>query len=88
MAEPEFTASYGTRLTQSEDGKRLYIHLQTYPFGTLKVKNLAGKIDYAQFLHDGSEVLTETSEDGDIILLLPVISPDVISPVIELFLKN
>lgn len=88
MAEPEFTASYGTRLTQSEDGKRLYIHLQTYPFGTLKVKNLAEKIDYAQFLHDGSEVLTETSEDGDIILLLPVVSPDVISPVIELFLKN
>ena len=32
MAEPEFVAPRGTRLTQSEDGKRLYIHLIEYPF--------------------------------------------------------
>lgn len=87
MAEPEFTASYGTRLTQSDDGKRLYIHLQSYPFGTLKMKNLAQKIEYTQFLHDGSEILTDISNDGDAIFLLPVVAPDVISPVIEVFLK-
>ena len=30
QAEPEFTAPRGTRLTQSNDGKRLYIHLMEY----------------------------------------------------------
>ena len=56
-AEPEFTAPDGTWLTQSEDGSRLYIHLFSYPFRTLTMDNLADKIDYAQFLHDGSEIL-------------------------------
>lgn len=87
MAEPEFTAPYGTRLTQSDDGKRLYIHLQNYPFATLKMKNLADKIEYTQFLHDGSEILTDVSNDGEAIFLLPVVEPNVISPVIEVFLK-
>ena len=44
------------RLTQSEDGKRLYVHLFAYPFAHLILRGLAGKVDYAQFLHDGSEV--------------------------------
>lgn len=55
-AEPEFVAPEGCKLTQSEDGKRLYIHLQTYPFKRLFVKNLAGKVEYAQFLSDASEI--------------------------------
>lgn len=88
MAEPEFTAAYGTRLTQSTDGKRLYIHLQTYPFGTLKMSNLIGKVDYAQFLHDGSEVFAGDTEDGATLFYLPVVAPACISPVIEVFLKN
>ena len=87
MAESEFTASYGTKLTQSDDGKRLYIHLQNYPFGTLKMQNLADRVEYAQFLHDGSEILTYDSDDGDTNFLLPVVAPDIISPVIEVFLK-
>ena len=57
MAEPEFKAPEGTKLTQSEDGKRLYIHLQTYPFGALQFPGLdASNVEYAQFLSDGSEV--------------------------------
>jgi alpha-L-fucosidase len=44
MAEPEFTAPAGCKLTQSEDGKRLYVHLQNYPFRLLKMEHLAGKI--------------------------------------------
>ena len=59
MAEPEFTAPAGCKLTQSEDGKRLYIHLQNYPFRLLKMEHLAGKIAYAQFLNDASEILYE-----------------------------
>lgn len=101
MAEPEFSAPNGARLTQSEDGKRLYVHLQKYPFGYIAVENLAGKIDYAQFLHDGSEV--RYSEDsfthflgdseglanqkGSAYFKLPTVKPDTIVPVIEIFLK-
>ena len=88
MAEPEFTAPTGTRFTQSQDGKRLYIHLQTYPFTALIVDNLVGKVDYAQFLHDGSEVFAIDSKEGNTWFLLPVIEPDGISPVIEVFLKD
>lgn len=100
MAEPEFTAPPGTRLTQSEDGKRLYIHLQEYPFESLGVDNLAGRIEYAQFLHDGSEILyTEGSPchahpegwkayESKAYFRLPVIKPPVITPVIEVFLKD
>ena len=56
MAEPEFKAPHGTYLTQSEDGKRLYIHLFSYPFRTLSMDNLGDRIEYAQFLHDASEI--------------------------------
>ena len=56
MAEPEFTAPAGTWLTQSEDGKRLYIHLFSYPYNALVMSHLADKIEYAQFLHDASEI--------------------------------
>ena len=98
MAEPEFKAPSGTVYTQSEDGKRLYLHLFSYPYRFLRLDNLADKIDYAQFLHDASEVQYDigTPEHfGDglsevqnaIFLKLPVVKPDVVVPVIEIFLK-
>ena len=98
MAEPEFTAPADCRYTQSEDGKRLYVHLFAYPFKALELKGLAGKVEYAQFLHDGSELLYteenvdrpfagDVSDDGRLTITLPVVKPDVVVPVIELFLK-
>ncbi len=85
MAEPEFKAPAGTKLTQSEDGKRLYIHLETYPFDSLAMENLADKMKYAQFLHDASEILWE--KDGNrVIFKLPAVKPDVLVPVIEVIL--
>lgn len=101
MAEPEFLSGLPTdcRYTQSEDGKRLYLHIYAYPFQVLRVGGLAGKIDYAQFLHDGSEILyTEGSIQGHdmeegcadesaVIFKLPSIKPSVEIPVIEIFLK-
>lgn len=98
MAEPEFVAPRGTRLTQSVDGKRLYVHLVEYPFNFLEMHNLAGKIEYAQFLHDGSEILyTEGSiahfsegkhETPDLVAFkIPQLVPDMIDPVIEIILK-
>ena len=98
MAEPEFVAPRGTRLTQSYDGKRLYIHITEYPYKFLEMRQLAGKIEYAQFLHDGSEILyTEgtvdhfsagrTSAPDLVVFKLPEVKPEVIDPVIEVILK-
>ncbi len=86
MAEPEFSAPVGTILTQSEDGKRLYIHLIQYPFGELPMGNLAGKIDYMQFLHDGSEIAFRENKDGSVNILVPELKPDCLVPVIEVML--
>jgi len=93
MAEPEFTEPEGCRLTESDDGKRLYIHILDYPFSQLEVHGIAGKVEYAQFLHDGSELFFHDSEpdkDGNQYTLidLPVCKPNVLVPVIELILKD
>lgn len=98
MAEPEFTAPRGCRLTQSVDGKRLYVHLMEYPQAYLSFPELSGKVAYAQFLHDASEIaFTEKRilHAGDVIgeaektflLKIPSIQPEGIVPVIELILK-
>ena len=98
MAEPEFVAPADCRFTQSVDGKRLYLHLFAYPFAHLVLRGLAGKVEYAQFLHDGSEVLFNDGEirhfsesrsdyDDQLVLYLPAVKPNSIVPVIELFLK-
>lgn len=98
MAEPEFTAPRGCRLTQSVDGKRLYVHLMEYPYAFLELPGFAGKVDYAQFLHDGSEIAMREGDPGHfsegqtkdeqlLVLSIPPVKPDMIVPVIELFLK-
>lgn len=98
MAEPEFTAPRGCRLTQSQDGKRLYVHLMEYPYAFLELHGFAGKVEYAQFLHDASELFftekgskhfSEGRTEGDDLLVinLPPVKPNVVVPVIELFLK-
>lgn len=86
MAEPEFTAPIGTYLTQSDDGSRLYVHMVDYPFKVLRFSGLEGKVEYAQFLHDGSEVLY-TENGGTVTFQLPVVQPQKITPVLEIFLK-
>ncbi len=100
MAEPEWLAlcPNGCKMTQSEDGKRLYIHLFEYPYQYLELDGFAGKVDYMQFLHDGSELLYDEGEvqhfseghtrnPGLLAVKLPVVKPNVIVPVIEVFLK-
>lgn len=99
MAEPEFKAPSDCRYTQNIAGDRLYVHLYAYPYAHLRLPGLAGKVEYAQFLHDGSEVLftegkVEHFSEGkscsneDLILYLPEVKPHTLVPVIELFLKN
>ncbi|MBQ7386880.1 MAG: alpha-L-fucosidase [Clostridia bacterium] len=95
MAEPEFKAPRGCRLTQSNDGKRLYIHICDYPCNFLVMRDMAGKVDYAQFLHDGSEIIIHEGEcrecgtdySDQLVLQLPPVKPDFEVVVIELFLK-
>ncbi len=100
MAEPEFLAlcPNGVKMTQSQDGSRLYLHLFSYPFSFLELPGFAGKVEYAQFLHDGSELLFtkktiphfsegRTAQDNLLAIQLPVVKPPVLVPVIELFLK-
>ncbi len=99
-AEPGIVCPDGCKLTQSGDGKRLYVHLFAYPFRYLELPGMKNKVAYAQFLHDNSEIKMTGytawhgannpggSEGEPIILHLPVVKPPCIVPVIELFLKD
>ena len=96
QAPEEFIAPVNTLLTYNPKTNRLYIHLLDYPLQNLTLSGYAGKIKYAQFLHDASEIkisqrtehgMKEGENTGSINLSLPVIKPNVEIPVIELILK-
>lgn len=81
------------------EGNRLYVHVYTWPFRHLRLPGLAGKVEYAQLLNDASEIpikepVEKRSWDEEelppdtILLTLPVKKPNVVVPVIELFLKS
>lgn len=84
-------------LTYDPESNRLYVHLLDYPMKWYTLKGFGGKVKYAQFLHDGSELKfgkprhnvthQESLAEEDLILLLPVVKPDVEIPVIELILE-
>ncbi len=94
----DFTPPPDCRYTQN--GDRLYLHLFAWPFRHVHLEGLAGKVAYAQLLNDASEVqMLEIDPDaaaqtvhmrgeaGVLTLELPVQKPDVVVPVVELFLK-
>ena len=96
QAPDEFKAPDNTLMTYNPKTNRLYIHLLDYPLQNLNLPGYAGKVKYAQFLHDASEIkITARTEYGaregstptDLNLSLPVIKPNVEIPVIELILK-
>lgn len=91
------------RFTYNPETNRLYLHIFSWPFKHIHLRGFSGKVEYAQLLHDASEVrLTEgaqemTMEAGafnegrpadTLSLSLPVKKPNVTVPVIELFLKS
>jgi len=93
--QSEYTAPQDCRLTQN--GRKVYVHVFAWPFRHLHLPGLRGKVEYARFLHDGSEVqMAESAWDldqlnrgeGDLTLNLPVNQPDVVVPVIELTLRE
>ena len=94
----DYPAPVDCRYTQN--GDRLYLHLFSWPFKHVHLEGLAGKIAYAQLLHDASEIRWKENEatggttstdhvvqPGTVTLTLPVQKPPVEVPVVELFLK-
>ena len=95
--QSEYSAPADCRFTQR--GDRLYVHVFNWPFRHLHLDGFAGKVAYAQLLNDASEIrLLEPGkhnewsiadvESNTLTLELPVIKPNVVVPVIELFLKR
>ncbi|MBE6930336.1 MAG: alpha-L-fucosidase [Clostridia bacterium] len=98
QAPAEFQCPQDCRLTYNPETNRLYVHVFAWPFRHLHLDGLAGKVEYAQLLRDGSEIQFVEGKGeaqtlhvtdggaGTLTLMLPVQQPcDV--PVIELFLK-
>jgi alpha-L-fucosidase len=104
----EYTAPEDCRYTQTgsvpqgcfakrsqQDGNRLYLHIFAWPFRHIHLPGLKGKVEYAQLLHDASEIKFarfhewehRDVESDTLTLELPVRKPDIVVPVIELFLK-
>nr|BFD86883.1 alpha-L-fucosidase [Streptomyces sp. Xyl84] len=87
----------------TQSGRRLYLHLLAWPLRHVHLPGLAGQVRYAQLLHDGSEIDLQEIDGtrhehnnlappgrptGTLTLTLPVARPDVLLPVIELFLDE
>jgi alpha-L-fucosidase len=92
-----FKTPENSLLTYNPKTKCIYVHLLDYPMEWFTLKGFGGKVKYAQFLHDGSEIqfgkprhnvtYQETLAEEDVMLILPTIKPNVEIPVIEVFLK-
>ena len=102
MAPAEFPEPDCCRYTYNPQSRRLYLHIFDWPFRLLELPKLAGRIEYAQLLHDASEVAfadaPKQSNDNDYmhenmppdscVLTLPIRKPDIEIPVVEIFLKQ
>jgi alpha-L-fucosidase len=102
QAPAEFAAPQDCRLTYNPEKNRLYVHVFSWPFKHLHLPGMGDRVEYAQLLHDASEVRMRTSipemayGGGNtdslpaklLTLELPVKKPNAAAvPVIELFLK-
>jgi alpha-L-fucosidase len=95
----DFTPPPDCRYTQA--GNRLYLHLLAWPFRHVHLDGLAGRVEFARLLNDGSEVkmieidphqqaqtITPGGSRPDTLTLeLPVQKPDVAVPVVELLMR-
>jgi alpha-L-fucosidase len=87
FAPESFKVPAGTKLTYNKTTRRLYLHLYNYPSGKLLLPGYKGKIKYAQFLHDHSELLYTAVNSDDLELTLPAKQPNYEIPVVELVLN-
>lgn len=91
-----FVAPSGTALTYNAKTNRLYLHLYDYPMGFLPIP-FYDKVEYAQFLHDASEIKFKAPTSNSVYvelqnqsggIILPIKKPAVEIPVVEFFLKK
>jgi len=88
------------RLTYNPETNRLYVHVFAWPIHHLHLEGLAGKVEYAQLLNDGSEVklieggpthlagpVEQQGPAGLLTLELPIQKPGVTVPVVEVCLR-
>ena len=88
MAPEEFPEPRDCRYTYNKKTRRLYLHVMNWPFARLQLKNLAGKIQFAQMLYDGTEMhFKEDVETGNVLMYFPTLQPQTEVPVIEIILK-
>ena len=103
-APPEFAVPADCRLTWNPERNRLYLHVFAWPFKHIHLTGsaFADRIEYAQLLNDASEIPFVDSSRGietagagpeatgepEVTLTLPIKQPDVLVPVIEIFLKD
>ena len=89
----------GCAYTYNAKTNRLYLHILSWPYGSVFLPGLAGRVEYARLLNDHSEIMIglddwHTSQLGGAAadcaaLTLPHMPPpEVEIPVIEIFLKN
>ena len=85
----------GCKLTYNPKTNVLYLHILEWPVKVLPL-TFSDKVEYAQFLHDASEVQIKQPrtvsgtlrKDMPASLMLPVRKPDVEIPVVEMFLSS
>lgn len=102
QAPESFECPEDCRLTFNPQTNRMYLHVYSWPFKNIHLHGFAGKVEYAQFLNDASEIrfkegfvpsgidngaFKEGRDEHTVTLSLPVKKPNVTVPVIELFLK-
>ncbi|WP_183557349.1 alpha-L-fucosidase [Mucilaginibacter sp. SP1R1] len=90
-APDTYKAPDSSKLTYNKAAGRLYVHLYNYPnTGKLILPGYKGKIKYAQFLNDHSELLYKESATNpdDLVVTLPFKKPNYEIPVIELTLQE
>lgn len=100
QAPETFQVPPDCRYTYNPDTNRLYLHLFSWPYRHLHLTGMSDRIEYAQLLHDASEVrmlksiheesygaMKPDPKTSRLTLELPVKHPAVTVPVIELFLK-
>ena len=87
------------RYTFNPETNRLYLHCFAWPFKSVHLPGLAGRVQYAQLLNDASEIhfrdqsvavheaLNARTPAGALTLELPVLKPDVEVPVVEMMLR-
>ena len=98
-APADLPAPRDCRYTYNAKTKRLYVHLLAWPFKSLHLDNMDGRVTYAQLLNDASEIrfragphevhpgLNAKTPPKAVTLDLPILKPAVEVPVIELFLQ-